>query len=92
MGFLVFGWSIQSHTSITIWGEFRLKLKHVLNVMALSLLWETNVTGATFEEEDEDKLQLLVASIGHSKATLCSKSMYASWIHILMKVKGAIPG
>lgn len=66
MGFLVFGWSIQSHTSITIWGEFRLKLKHVLNVMVLSLLWETNVTGATFEEEDEDKLQLLVASIGHS--------------------------
>lgn len=36
-------------------------LKNVLNLIALSLYRVTNAMGATFEEEDEDKLQGLVA-------------------------------
>lgn len=72
---------MESHTSIIVWGEFGLRLEHVLNVMALPLFGQTNVMAAMFEEEDEDKLELSVASIGHSKATPSSKSMYASWIY-----------
>lgn len=48
--------------------------------------------GAIFEEKDENKLQLSVASMGHSKATSSSISTYTSWIRILMKVKGAVAG
>lgn len=46
--------------------------------MAQSFYSKTNMMGVTFEEEDEDKLQRWVASIGHSKVKSFNKSTYAS--------------
>lgn len=41
------------------------------------------------KEGDEDKLQWLIASIGHSKATSFRKSTYASWIQYFEQGKGS---
>lgn len=67
-------------THFLLLGKFGPTLEDVLNLIALPLYGETNAIGATSKEEDEDKLQWLVASIGHSMATSSSKFVYASWI------------
>lgn len=55
MVFLVSRWSVESHQVIATCGEFEPTLEDVLNVMALPVYEETNATGVTFEEEDEDE-------------------------------------
>lgn len=45
--------------------------------------------GVTFEEEEEDKLQQLVASTVHSKATFSSKSTYVALICYSDKGEGS---
>lgn len=55
-------------------------LEDVLNLIALSLYGETNTLRLMLKEEDEDKLQRLIASTVLSKAPTSSKSTYVSWI------------
>lgn len=45
--------------------------------------------GLTFEAGDEDKLQRITATIGHSKATSSNKSMFASWISYFDEGEGS---
>lgn len=50
-------WSVESHTFVAAWGDFRPMLEDVLNLMALPLYEETNAKSVSFKEEaDEDKL------------------------------------
>lgn len=59
-------------------GEFRPTRENVMNLTFLRLYRDTNTMGVAFKEEDEEKLQQLISSIGYSKVP--NKSTYASWI------------
>lgn len=54
-------WSMESYKFIVVWGEFGPMLKDVLNLTALCLHGETKAMSVSSEEEDEDKLQWLIA-------------------------------
>lgn len=73
---LVSKWSAESHTFITI----TVSLDQLLRIFEPygPAFRETNLMGVKFEEEDEDNLQQLSTTIGHSKAKSYSKCKYAS--------------
>lgn len=47
--FLVSRWSVESHTPVSAWGEFRATLEDVLNIMALPPYGEAKAMGSTLE-------------------------------------------
>lgn len=89
---LVSRWSVEIHTFVAACRQFGPTLEDVLNLMTLPLYEEANTTGLIFEGKDEDKLQQLTATIGHSKATSSSKSKYASWFHCFDEGEGSRSG
>lgn len=64
----------------------------MLNLMVLLLYGEMNTIGATFKEEDKDKLKLLIAFIGNSKAASSNKHTCASWICYFYEGEGSHRG
>lgn len=64
-------WSVESHTFITAWVEFRPTLEGVMNLTMLPLYEETNSVCVVLGDEDEPKLQSL-ASIGPRLKCLAS--------------------
>lgn len=73
-------------------GGLGLTLEDVLSLMALPLYGETKAVCTMFEGEDEEKLQWLIATVSHSKATSSSKSTYVSWIPYFDEGKGSHSG
>lgn len=78
-------------TLIAASGEF-CQHSGMLNLMVLLLYGEMNTIGATFKEEDKDKLKLLIAFIGNSKAASSNKHTCASWICYFYEGEEAIEG